>query len=172
MLDFESEVSVMSQLSTNHLLVRMYGAVDTRYPPYKKINVVSVDSKVKYTISDTPQSNSCWEQQRIVVMGRGHTHLNLQCLYVCIYVFFDSAAEYCDGTLHDVLNKTWTWDGRCNNVFCDDFMEHFCNSKAGATATILNILIQIAKGNQPFSIVFLHLGLCLSDFVLCVTTSI
>ncbi len=56
-----------------------------------------------------------------------------------------AAAECCDGTLFDALNKNW--NGQCNTVFSQDFMREFQITDDSLNITRLNILIQIAEGN-------------------------
>ncbi len=56
-----------------------------------------------------------------------------------------AAAECCDGTLGDALNKDW--EGSWNKVFSRRFMEEFNITDDSLNITRLNILIQIAKGN-------------------------
>ena len=58
-----------------------------------------------------------------------------------------AAAEYCDGTLGDNLNKEWEGEHRWNKVFSRRFMEEFNITDDSLNITRLNILIQIAKGN-------------------------
>jgi hypothetical protein len=80
-LDFESEVSIMAQLSTNPLLVRVYGAIDpTSTGTQKRITCFNIRGERRFAFfDDTATPYFC--QRRWIVMG-----MLLFALVMCYFV--------------------------------------------------------------------------------------